>query len=80
MGLVTFQFPHLNCKIEVSQLYLNFIVVSDFTITFPPGLKIDFFSQLPFQVVSCPAIQHKHAFNNNERFMMAIVHKKRPYD
>ena len=49
MGLVTFQFPHLNCKIEVSQLYLNFTVVSDFTITFPPGLKIDFFLSFRFR-------------------------------
>ena len=48
--------------------------------SFPPGLKIDFFSQLPFQVVSSPAIQHKHTFSDAERFMMAIVRKKLPHD
>ena len=55
-------------------------MLGDFTITFPAGLKIDFFSQFPFQVVSSPAIQHKHTFSNDERFMMAIVRKKFPHD
>ena len=47
---------------------------------FSPWAKNRFFSQLPFQVVSCPAIQHKDTFNNDERSMMAIVRKKLPHD
>ena len=41
---------------------------------FSPWAKNRFFSQLPLQVVSCPAIHHKHTFSNDERpFLREIL-------